>query len=252
MVFCFQALMHWLPTTCAMAGARVRCQMDLSTPAIGFAKKAVLGAATSVILVGAVSAPPIDGNCPECLGVVDGLLADCPENSFSCVSSQDDAPRHFQEPWEYDGTSSSAQIRLEGLLESEYTSRIIASRSGYIRVEFFDAFGNVDDAEFYFTPGDNTIQFRSNRRGGGTDFGANKLRMESIRKKLRFAKVPVLRNRRRVFVFFESPFDSFGPGTSKNMDVGKAEDGPATRFDVDPLSPVPRPLHGKRGYQELP
>ncbi|KAJ8902035.1 hypothetical protein NDN08_006443 [Rhodosorus marinus] len=252
MVLSFQALMHLLPRTRAVAGASVCCRMDLSTTAIGFAKKAVLGAATSMVLVGAAPAPPIDGNCPECLGIVDGLLADCPEDSFSCVSSQDDAPLHFHEPWEYDGTSSSAQIRLERLLETEYTSRVITSRSGYILIEFFDALGNVDDAEFYFTPGDNLIQFRSNRRGGGTDLGANKLRMEGIRKKLRFAKVPVLRNRRRVFVFFESPFDSFGPGTSKNMDVRKAEDGPATRFDFDPLSPVPRPLHGKRGSQILP
>lgn len=83
------------------------------------------------------------------------------------------------------------------------------------RYEFFDSnTGTVDDTELYFTPNDNTIQFRSCRRGNVfSDFGANSKRMEKIRIGLCLEQIPILRNRRRKFVFGESPFDDFGPPT---------------------------------------
>lgn len=39
---------------------------------------------------------------PTCLGVVDGLLADC-GNKNSCTSSQDDRPGVFSPPWQIEG-----------------------------------------------------------------------------------------------------------------------------------------------------
>lgn len=61
------------------------------------------------------------------------------------------------------------------------------------------------------------IQFRSARRrskASGSmfgDFGANKNRMEKMRIAMGLEKVPVLRNRKRALVFFESPFDTCKP-----------------------------------------
>lgn len=101
-----------------------------------------------------------------------------------------------------------------------------------VRAEFstVSAFGNdlVDEVQFYFTPNDNTIQFRSVRHrtasgrgsgsgvlfgGLGSDFGEGRRRLEDIRIALGLEEVPVLRNRRRVLFFVESPFDTFGPPT---------------------------------------
>jgi hypothetical protein len=74
---------------------------------------------------------------------------------------------------------------------------------------------SVDDAQFYFTPGDVLVQFRSARRGNApTDFGANRRRLEKMRIALGYEKLPVLRNRRRSLVVIESPLDSFGPPTN--------------------------------------
>jgi hypothetical protein len=57
---------------------------------------------------------------------------------------------------------------------------------------------------------------------------------------LHWEKVPVLRNRKRAFMFFESPFDTFGPACNG---VGCGEDLESTddlkrpqRFDNDPLA----------------
>lgn len=55
-------------------------------------------------------------NNPTCLGVWDGLLADCPHDNESksllggragCVSSQDDTPGFFAEPWDYSDTTTA-------------------------------------------------------------------------------------------------------------------------------------------------
>lgn len=69
---------------------------------------------------------------------------------------------------------------------------MIASSPRYLRVEFeaANAFpASVDDAEFYFTPGDALVQFRCARRDGPTDFGACRRRMNSIRVALKFESV---------------------------------------------------------------
>ncbi len=121
----------------------------------------------------------------------------------------------------------------------------------------------MDEVQFYFTPNDNTIQFRSvrHRRGSssgcggsgggvlfgglGSDFGEARRRLKDIRIALGLEKVPVLRNRRRVF-FVESLFDTFGPPTiqferlvdsiSGDMD-GKAVQG-SVLGELDPSRPV--------------
>lgn len=72
--------------------------------------------------------------------------------------------------------------------------QVIASSPRYLRVEFQSAAAafmpaSVDDAEFYFTPGDALVQFRCARRNGPTDFGASRRRMDSIRIAMKFESV---------------------------------------------------------------
>lgn len=169
------------------------------------------------------SAPPILG--------VDrtGLFKLCPEDpTFSgCISSQDDRPVCFIAPWEFDGPWLNTRRKLLAYLQTLPGLRIVSGietlgpvgeieddePSRYIRAVVENPSKRfVDDLEFYFTPSDSIIQYRSIRREG-FDFLAreNRDRLEKIRKALRLESIPVLRNRKSSLLFMESPIDTFGP-----------------------------------------
>ncbi len=160
-----------------------------------------------------------------------GLFNLCPDpKPFPrCVSSQDDRPANFQAPWCYDGSFKLAKAKLLAYVTSKYNVQVsegsVDDEERYLRMYFPVKGGGsrilLDVVEFYFTPNDNLIQFRGERKLEGeegfvpiSDFGANSGLMESIRIGCRLESVPVLRNRKRALFFIESPFDSFGPSTS--------------------------------------
>ena len=195
-------------------------------------------------------------NDSSCLGVWDGLLADCPhgnKNKLSktgCVSSQDDTPGIFAEPWDYSDNIplSSSSISIDDAYKEEMNKLILAIQTTskdhgdkadvqyqegrYLRVLFIDGTSKEESiGEFYYTPNDSTVQFRigsSRRRAANTTLSSapsisllgkgrltNNERSECIRKSLQYLKVPVLRNRKRTFFFVESDaLDAFGPGSA--------------------------------------
>jgi len=190
-----------------------------------------------------------DPNCNDasCLGVWDGLLADCPHDKIqqekifaggaSCVSSQDDTPGVFAEPWDYSDVVATSQGSVDNAYFKQMDLLILAVQSvskqhgdkviilfqkgRYLRVQFTDgSSGENSIGEFYFTPNDTTVQFRigslsKSSLGFGGRSLSNAERAERIRKSLRYLKVPVLRNRKRSFFFVESDnFDGFGPGSN--------------------------------------
>ncbi len=135
-------------------------------------------AAASFLAVPVVKASETVGKDPDCndstcLGVWDGLLADCPHGpgasalgSSACVASQDDTPGIFAEPWDYSESDSmdwNEQMKL--LLP---TIQLVSTRRGdpvrllmqngrYLRVLFTDGkTGQDSSGEFYFTPNDTT------------------------------------------------------------------------------------------------
>ena len=203
----------------------------------------------------------------------EGLFDTCTGDS-NCISSQDDRPAYFQAPWCFDGKFTVTRRKLLEKILTIPNSRIVrSSANSYeddeaarnVRAEFstVSVWGDeyVDEVQFYFTPNDNTIQFRSvrHRRGSssgsgggvlfgglGSDFGEARRRLEDIRIALGLEEVPVLRNRRRVLFFVESLFDTFGPPTiqferlvdsiSGDMD-GKAVQG-SVLGELDPSRPV--------------
>jgi len=194
-----------------------------------------------------------DPNCNDatCLGIWDGLLADCPHDKnilgkAGCTSSQDDTPGIFSEPWDYSESSSldyKDQMRLLisaiELASSKRgdTVQIQTQIDRYLRVSFVDKSGESSIGEFYFTPNDTTIQFRVGNVGNKASFKSisNLERCEMIRKEARFLKLPVLRNRKRTLFFGESEYDTFGPGSAAlgppaEMTTGELEG----RQDVDP------------------
>ena len=169
--------------------------------------------------------PPKEGDCVDCLGVVDDLLAAC-SGQNNCISSQDDRPAVFREPWMYDedeGNLKSVIIKLkngvQSLEDERYKVKFLREDDRYLHAELFDYRTEaIDDMEFYLTPNDSLIQFRASRRNQSKDGGLNAKRLENIRIKERFEKLPVLRDRKRTFVFVESDqFDRFGPSLTENL-----------------------------------
>ena len=181
-----------------------------------------------------------DCNDASCLGVWDGMMADCPHTSnklkgAGCVSSQDDSPGVFAEPWDYsdayyDEDSYTKQIDLL-ILALQASSKqhgdeveVVLQSGRYLRVAIKDgSTGESSTGEFYFTPNDTTVQFRIGSTAATvgslvTRSLSNMERSERIRKTLRYTKIPVLRNRKRTFLFVESDgFDGFGPGYSEAL-----------------------------------
>lgn len=188
-----------------------------------------------------------DPNCDDrtCLGVWDGLLADCPHSSSynglllgggaGCTSSQDDTPGIFSEPWDYsEAPNNSLDYQLQMRLMRP-TVELVCGKHGdscqvllqedrYLRMLIEDGkTGEKSVAEFYFTPNDTTVQFRiASLVASSTNLSGllrttslrNIDRGEMIRKELRYLKIPVLRNRKRSLFFVESDLDRFGPGSA--------------------------------------
>jgi len=197
----------------------------------------------------------------NCLGIWDGLLADCPHNNLfspgaGCTSSQDDAPGIFSEPWDYSDSpinnllDYSDQIKLLFPTIQRVSARrgdncqILLEEDRYLRVLITDGrSGEKSIAEFYFTPNDTTIQFRIGSVVANSIFRASSIRNmdrgEMIRKELRYLKIPVLRNRIRSLFFVESSLDQFGPGSASlgppsEMKLGEINDYGRLSDNVDP------------------
>lgn len=251
-------------------------------------RRSFLASASLLVAAGGDAAAETIGKDPQCndstcLGVWDGLLADCPHSAFQssagCVSSQDDTPGVFAEPWDYSeddsllaqmsSRSSTADDAAMIVLDKIQTVlQLLSLRRGdqvqtvlqqgrYLRVAILDGRSSEEvTGEFYITPNDTTVQFRiagtpgsSTRRGGGGSSLRSIERAESIRKELRFLKLPVLRNRQRSLLFVESDLlDRFGPSGSdalgppaelgRNAMEGRAEWDP--RLKTDLLQQFPR------------
>ena len=169
----------------------------------------------------------------------DGLFPDCPA-SDTCVSSQDDRPQSWDNPWVFEDDVDASFKQLRRYVEGKLNGKVTATDGErYLKAEFEDRgpLGTaVDDAEFFFAPDDSLVQFRSARRGDAQlDFGANRRRLEKARIALGWEKVPVLRNRRRALVVAESPFDSFGPAlytdSYQDSDPAAVPFKPPTKFE---------------------
>ncbi|KAJ1616883.1 hypothetical protein T492DRAFT_1103896 [Pavlovales sp. CCMP2436] len=164
-----------------------------------------------------LSAALLSAARPARADVVADLLLPC--RRVACVSSQDDRPAVWDEPWEYDerraGGVDGVLARLRTALALEPNCEIVeGARAGgrYLRAVIkITNDGSVrDELEFYLTPGDSLVQFRAERSPAGVpDLGANRRRVDRLRQALKLTKLPVLRDRQTV-LWFETPLDTFG------------------------------------------
>mmetsp|Transcript_32925 Transcript_32925/g.69050 ORF Transcript_32925/g.69050 Transcript_32925/m.69050 type:complete len:381 (-) Transcript_32925:556-1698(-) len=235
-----------------------------------------------------------DPSCTSssCLGVWDGLLADCPHDKnllkggAGCVSSQDDTPGIFAEPWDYSDTipllpsssstspsaedgedgeeggnaKNNANQQMNALILALQTSseqrgddvEILYQEGRYLRALFTDATSRETSVgEFYFTPDDTTVQFRINSTSKSLLLGRSSLsnneRAERLRKSLRYTKIPVLRNRKRTFFFAESDaLDGFGPGSAMLGPPEEMDPGEIV-LDGEVMTYGSRPKNGNGG-----
>ena len=204
-----------------------------------------------------------DPNCNEasCLGIWDGLLADCPRVDnlrlgAGCASSQDDTPGIFAEPWDYSESDSLnwhdqmtlllASLDLNSAKLGD-TVEVVTQEGRYLRVVFTERAGGRSLGEFYFTPNDSTVQFRIAAEKSGVGSLRNIERAERIRKQLHYLKLPVMRNRKQSLLFVESDLDTFGPGSAalgspSEMRTGEVEGRKETvhNLKIDALQLLPK------------
>jgi uncharacterized protein (DUF1499 family) len=102
------------------------------------------------------------------------------------VNSQAVGEKQYIQPLRYAGTREDARARLLQILGSQRRAKILTAQENYIRAEFTSAlFRFVDDVEFYFpkeSSDGSVIHIRSASRIGYSDLGANRKRIERIRK----------------------------------------------------------------------
>ena len=109
-------------------------------------------------------------------------FAPCP-SSPNCVSSQSLDRKHAVEPLRYSGSRDDARQRMLAVLNSLERVRVVRSENDYVHAEFRSRiFRFVDDVELYFAEEDGLIHVRSASRVGYSDLGANRKRVEQIRR----------------------------------------------------------------------
>lgn len=122
------------------------------------------------------------GVTPPPVGLVDGHLRPCP-SSPNCVCSQATDAGHAIEPLHFSDDAQFAWMRLKVIIEGLPRTRIVKFDDGYLHVEFTTALLRfVDDVEFQLSADRGLIEVRSASRVGHSDLGANRKRVEMIRK----------------------------------------------------------------------
>lgn len=119
---------------------------------------------------------------PTNLGATNGRLAECPATP-NCVSSQTERDDRRMEPLPFSGDPQEALERLRQTVEALPRTHVVTAVDGYLHVECTTAlFRFVDDVEFLVDPSRSVIHFRSASRVGRSDLGANRRRIETIRR----------------------------------------------------------------------
>lgn len=114
---------------------------------------------------------------------VPSTLRPCPQDP-NCVSSQATRASHRVDPFPCVGTCEETLARLRKLVELTPGVSIVASSSDYLRAEYRSMFLRfVDDLELLVDRKSRAIHVRSASRVGSWDLGANRRRVEDLRRR---------------------------------------------------------------------
>lgn len=111
-------------------------------------------------------------------------LAPCP-NRPNCVCSRKGEPaRRRVAPLVPPGDAAAAFDRLKALLAGEPRVDLLVATDDYLHAACRTRLGFVDDLECRLCPAEGAIHVRSASRRGVYDFGANRARVEALRRRL--------------------------------------------------------------------
>jgi uncharacterized protein (DUF1499 family) len=123
---------------------------------------------------------------PGNLGVTDGRLAPC-RRTPNCVSSQADPADavHYIAPIPFKGDAAAAIAAARNAVAGMRRATVIREAPGYLYAEFRSRLiGFVDDVEFAFDGQAGVLHVRSSSRLGRRDYGVNRARVESLRRRI--------------------------------------------------------------------
>ena len=123
---------------------------------------------------------------PGNLGVTDGRLAPC-RRTPNCVSSQADPSDavHYIAPIPFTGDAAAAIAAARKAVQEMQRTTVIREAPGYLYAEFRSRLiGFVDDVEFAFDANAGLLHVRSSSRIGRRDYGVNRARVESLRRRI--------------------------------------------------------------------
>lgn len=135
------------------------------------------------LLLVAVGLPVLSCASVE-VGLVDGQLKPCP-GSPNCVNSQDPDEGHRVPPLPVPGELDSALDDLQAVLESLPRVQVVSREGDYLHAVFVSRlFRFRDDVEFLLDRQAGHIDVRSASRVGYSDLGANRARVDELRRLL--------------------------------------------------------------------
>lgn len=106
------------------------------------------------------------------------------------TSDPDAGPLRRARPFEVEGDPEAAFRRLRTLVGSLRGTEIVSADDRRLHAVCRVRLGFADDLEFRLDPGGRRIHFRSRSRVGLFDFGANRDRVEGLRRRLRAGDAP--------------------------------------------------------------
>ncbi len=143
----------------------------------------------AMLLMGLLGWIGCAGSRPTDIGVQEGRLTACPD-SPNCVSSDaPDGDEHQIAPLPLHGSVQDGWKAARTALESMERTQVVHETDGYLHAECTSALmGYVDDLELHLRADEGLIAVRSASRLGYSDMGANRARVEELRKRIEAAK----------------------------------------------------------------
>ena len=117
------------------------------------------------------------------VGLKEGKFYPCAKNACVSTMANKDNEKRYIKPIKYNISMVEAKIKIKQIVGSRKRTQLLEDNVNYLHFQFTTGlFRFKDDVEFLFNDDEKVIHFRSQSRLGGYDYGANRNRMEKIRK----------------------------------------------------------------------
>ena len=145
-------------------------------------------AVIAVAVIGAGQLGLFQSSAPADIGVRDGRLKPPSATDNSVTSQAGLYPDHPQrayaavEPLALRGDGPATLAKIKAIVEGMPGAQVVKSTPDYLYVQYTTKLMKyVDDVEFWFDPGAQTVQVRSASRVGKSDIGVNRKRVDAVR-----------------------------------------------------------------------